>query len=137
MESAATHAGTVGFSKVMDMRDFNWQVAVFFGSWAMLALCSFIFFQFNKNPALKKKVFVWGHLIADALFLGFVAWIGFPILAFVIAIPAVALITVVNYWGTKFCPHCGKTLVHAYRTRFCSRCGQPLTQTESERPDTT
>lgn len=68
------------------MRNFDWQVAVFFGCWAMLAIGSFSFFRFNKNAVLKRTVLVWGHLFADIVFLGFMAWIGFPVQVVFLAI---------------------------------------------------
>ena len=74
------------------MRDFEWKSAVFFACWAVLTICSFAFFQFSKNAALKKTVLVWGHLLADVVFLGFVAWIGFPVQAFFLVIPALVVI---------------------------------------------
>jgi predicted amidophosphoribosyltransferase len=55
--------------------------------------------------------------------------------AFFFMVPALILITSLNFWGTKFCPACGKTMYNAYRAQFCSRCGQPLVQVESEPPD--
>jgi len=110
------------------VKNFDEQVVVFFGCWIALALGSFVFFRFSRSAALKKKVFRWGHLFADALFLGFMVWVGFPMQAFFLIIPALVLITTLNFWGTKFCPYCGKTMVHAYRAHFCSRCGQSLTQ---------
>lgn len=101
-------------------------VVLFFACCATIGIASFLFFQFNKNASLKKRVFRWGHLFAGAIFLGFIAWLGAPPPAFLLAIATVILVTFLSIWGTKFCPHCGKTLFHAYRVRFCTHCGQSL-----------
>ena len=90
------------------------QVAVvFFACCAAFGIGVFVFFWLNKNASLKRGVLLWGQLLADALMVGFMAWIGFPVQVFFLAIPALVLITALNLWGTKFCPYCGKTLIHA------------------------
>lgn len=118
------------------MGNVDLQFAAFFGCWIALAIGNFLFFQFNRNASLKKRVLGWDLFFTGALFLGFLAWIGLPAEAFFLVIPALALIAILNYWGTKFCPCCGKTMVNAYRATFCSRCGQPLSQKDSEPPKT-
>ncbi len=101
-------------------------IVLFFVCWAAIAIASVLLFQFNKNASLKKRLLPWFHLFADAVFVGFLGWLGAPLPAFLLVIPALMLITALNVWGTKFCPHCGRTSFHAYRARFCTRCGRPL-----------
>jgi hypothetical protein len=117
------------------VKNFDAQVAVFFGCWVALGIARFVFFQFNRNAALKKKVFRWGHVFMDALLLGFMGWVGFPMQVFYFAIPVLVLITILNIWGTQFCPRCGVSF-HAYRARFCARCGQSISEGESGPPNT-
>jgi hypothetical protein len=110
------------------------RIVVLVGCWIALCISSFLFFQFNTNAALKKKVLRWGHIIVDAVFLGFLAW-GLPMQVLFVATPAVVFITILNWWGTKFCPCCGRTMLNAYFARFCSRCGESLAEKDAEPPN--
>jgi hypothetical protein len=122
------------FLKVAIVNILNPEIAVFFGCWIALCIASFLFFQFNTNATLKKRVFRGGLLIADALFLGLSAW-NLPMQVLFVVTPGVVLITILNWWGTKFCPYCGKTMLNAYRAKFCSRCGESLAERDSYPPN--
>jgi hypothetical protein len=54
---------------------------------------------------------------------------GFPLEAFYVLAPAVALITFLNLRSVKFCNTCGKTLINQIpftAPKFCSKCGAKL-----------
>ena len=102
---------------------------VFFGVWIVLGIFSTGFFYLNKNAALKRKV--WPPFISAVgiLFLGFTWAMGVPAGTFFFAVPAVALITLLNLRTVTFCNSCGATLRSQNpfsRPAFCSKCGAKL-----------
>jgi hypothetical protein len=104
---------------------------VFFGVWVVLGLFSAGFFFLNKNAALKRKVWPPFLVATGMLFLGFMWAMGLPAEAFFLAVPAVALITLLNLRAVRFCNSCGATLMSQNpftRPTFCSKCGAKLTQ---------
>jgi hypothetical protein len=105
--------------------------------WMLLCLSGFLFSILCRNSSLKKKVFVVGYLVGDLVFLGFLAWVGFPLVVLVFVVPFVALVTIFSIWSTKFCPRCGRTITNAYLLQFCPRCGEPLARKEPGPPGAT
>jgi len=104
---------------------------VFFGVWVVLGLFSTGFFYFNKNAVLKRKV--WPPFLGAVgiLFLGFMWAMGVPPETFFLAVPAVALITLLNLRIMRFCNSCGATLKSQNpfaKPAFCSKCGAKLEQ---------
>ena len=99
------------------------------GVWVLLGVASLLFFQFNKNARLKKRILPFFIVGAGILFiLLFVPWTGRPmILLFVL--PAVALMTYLNLKMIRLCDSCGSTVtsnVWFAKSNFCSKCGARL-----------
>ena len=100
--------------------------------WCLLGLTSFLFFHFNRNATLKRRVFPAFMIVVGAMFLGVVYYfIGWQQpLVFVGAVPAVVVISYLNIRMTRFCESCGRTLYRQplfSKPRFCSHCGAKLT----------
>ena len=104
---------------------------VFFGVWVVLGLFSAGFFFLNRNASLKRKLWLPLIIATGVLFLGFMWAMGFPQEAFFLAVPAVALITLLNLRTVRFCNSCGATLMSQNpfaKPAFCSKCGAKLEQ---------
>lgn len=104
---------------------------IFFGVWAVLGLLSAGFFFLNRNASLKRKVWPPFNIFTGLLFIGFIWAMGFPAHVLYIAVPAVALITLLNLRAMQFCGSCGATLMNQNplsRPAFCSKCGAKLEQ---------
>src|SRR5437764_202092 len=72
-------------------------VATFIVTWVALGISSFLFFQFNKNATLKRRIFVPFVIITGILFGCFVAFMTRGHLEILyIAIPMIALISFLN-----------------------------------------
>lgn len=87
-------------------------VPVFVVVWVALGLASFLFFQFNRNTALKRTVFPIFIIVIGIIFGGFVYFIMgrlHPQILY-LAIPAIILISFLNIRTTRFCDSCGRTL---------------------------
>lgn len=104
----------------------------FFIGWALLGLASFLFFNFNRDAKLKKRVFPVFIVGTGVVFATFAAYVtGWRLAPLLIMLPLVGLITLINLRSTKFCAGCGRTL---YRqsffgpTKFCPHCGSDLEQ---------
>jgi hypothetical protein len=102
---------------------------VFAVTWIVLCVVSWGFFFFNKNGALKRKVFL-PFLIGTALlFLGFAAAMGIPLHVLPFIAAALVLITFLNYRVTRFCDTCGRSTIGQnpfLPPQFCSKCGAAL-----------
>ena len=102
---------------------------IFFATWVVLGVLSFAFFTFNRNAALKRKVWT-PFVVATALiFVGFIWLVGAPSQVLYVAGPAVALITMLNIRTTRFCDSCGRTIFAQNpfsRPEFCHKCGAKL-----------
>ena len=113
----------------MNFLDTEQGFPVFFIVWIALTIGSGLFFWLNRNAELKRKVLPPLLLVAGALFIGFIWVSGAPVNLLYIAIPLVALITILNIRGIKFCDACGSTL-HSQNpfspSKFCSKCGAEL-----------
>lgn len=102
---------------------------IFFAVWVCLALFSLAFFFLNNNAKLKRRVLPPFAVFAGLLFLGFTWLMGFPWPVFIIGVPSVAWITVLNMRNIKFCDACGRTTFSRNSwspPQSCSRCGAPL-----------
>ena len=98
----------------------------FFVIWAALCLVVWTFYWKGSLDAKRRwhPRIVFGSAI---LFLGFVALMTPS--ALVLAVPAVAAISVLNFKMTKFCAACGATQIQNppwITIRFCSKCGASL-----------
>ncbi len=102
---------------------------MFFGTWVVLGIISFIIFFVSKDAQLKRKLWKTFVIGTGALFIGFVYLMGFGDEAFYIMVPAVILISFLNIRVTKFCDACGKTIINQNflgKPEFCSKCGEKL-----------
>jgi len=111
------------------MLDPDQVVLTFFIFWAVLGIGGGSFFFFSKNVELKRKLHPVFVFSAGILFILFAYLLRLPVIAFVITIPAVIFITMVNLKVTKFCDECGKTNVSHNPfsiPKFCSKCGAAL-----------
>ena len=99
---------------------------IFVATWVVLGILSFAFFTFNKNAALKRKVRTPFVVAVGILFVCFVWLAGAPSKVLYVAVPAMALITMLNIRTTRFCNSCGKTIYTQNpfsRPEFCYKCG--------------
>jgi hypothetical protein len=114
-------------------------IACFLGTWIVL-FCVNVYVLFGRRDAsFKRKWFRRMVFLTSGLFILFVAAIaassGLPIpwpflLCFLV--PTVILIAWLNLKLTKFCDHCGATILPGnflVRPRYCPRCGTPLDAT--------
>ncbi len=104
-------------------------ILTFFIVWAVLGIGGGSFFFFIKNADLKRKLHPAFVISAGILFILFAYLLRLPTIAFVIIIPAVMFITIVNLKVTKFCDECGKTNVSQNPfsiPKYCSKCGAAL-----------
>ena len=99
--------------------------------WGALGLGSFLFFHFNRNAALKRRIWPAFIILVGAIFGGFMYYSGFrQPQAFYIFGPALIIISFLNIRTTRFCGSCGKTLYRQpifSRIQFCPYCGAELT----------
>jgi hypothetical protein len=99
--------------------------------WLLLGLGSFLFFQFNRNAALKRKV--WPVVIvAVGLVFGSLVYFGMgrqqPQVLYLM-VPGIVLVSFLNIRTVRFCDSCGRTLYRQpifSRTQFCPHCGTKL-----------
>jgi hypothetical protein len=103
---------------------------VFMVFWLLLGLASFLFFQFNRNAALKRRVWPPFMIIIGVIFAAFLWHVtnGYSE-ALLFMVPAIVIISILNIRLTRFCDACGRTL-HAQpfcsRPAFCKYCGTKL-----------
>ena len=103
---------------------------VFAICWVALGIASFVFFHFNLQAALKRRVFPFFVVAVGIIFGAFLIYMtrGFSQVLF-IAVPMIALITFLNIRMTRLCDSCGRTLYRQpvfTRPGFCPHCGAQL-----------
>jgi hypothetical protein len=107
-------------------------IALFLATWIVLLAVSFGVFYFGRNAALKRKWFPPFVMLVGILFVAFVAAINFTARQgqlswdmIVFAACGSVLFTYLNLKLTKFCDHCGVTVVPQMvrLPKFCPRCG--------------
>jgi hypothetical protein len=105
----------------------------FIGTWLVLMALGFYLFHWNRDATFKKKYFPWFVIFGGILLVVFMGLVGFPREAFLLMVPAVALVSFLNIRGTRFCSSCGHTNIN--QTMFflppkhCSGCGAKLNDT--------
>ena len=102
---------------------------IFFGTWVVLGIISFLLFFVSKNATLKRKLWPPFVIGIGILFAVFVYLMGFPIETFAIMGPAIILITFLNLRNMKFCDSCGKSIMSQNpfsRMEYCPKCGAKL-----------
>ena len=100
---------------------------MFFAFWVALGLASFLFFHFNRDAALKRRVFPFFVITVGLIFGAFLIYMtrGSSQVLF-LAVPMIALITFLNIRCTRFCGSCDRTLYKQpvfTRPGFCPHCG--------------
>ncbi len=103
-------------------------MSFFFPIWAIFVI-SGLFFWFNKNAALKRRLFPYFMIAAALVMVIFVFFSGIPPQALFIVIPAVALISFLNIRSIKFCDSCGRTINSQNPfspAEYCQKCGAKL-----------
>ena len=101
----------------------------FFATWIALGIASMWFVYLDRNVARKKRLLPVFIIGSGALFVGFVFWMSgdLRILAFVL--PAVALISFLNFRRIRVCSACGRTIHSGMwftKAEYCSKCGARL-----------
>jgi membrane-associated HD superfamily phosphohydrolase len=91
----------------------NERFAVFFGIWVVLGTSSFVFFTFNNDAPLKRRLHRFFIILIGVLFVIFTTWMSGSTQALGFLIPAVFIITILNLMTTKLCNSCGSTLYNA------------------------
>lgn len=102
---------------------------IFFVFWIALAVAGFFLFYANKNVRFKKKYFPWYVIFSSILFLSFTVKMGTPLETLFFIVPVLALITFLNIRATKFCDHCGRTIINQMwftKAEYCAKCGARL-----------
>ncbi len=102
---------------------------VYFISYGLLALLTYIFIYRNKDINLKRKwhthVCIANSLLFFIVILFFVLY-GFPFQTIYMTIPALIFITYIQIKTTIFCDSCGKmssSVSFIKKDSFCSKCG--------------
>ena len=101
----------------------------FLATWVVIILSALVFFTFNKNAALKRKMWTPYLVGVGILFVGFIWLEGPPPRVLSMDAPAVALIVIYHIWSTRFCDSCGRTNLTQNpfsRPKFCYKCGAKL-----------
>ncbi len=99
--------------------------------WGLLGLGSALFFRFNRNASLKRRLWPTVHIIEGFLFM-VVCWFGTGMHQpemYWFMVPAVALISFLNIRSARFCDSCGRTLYRQNalsRLPDCPHCGACL-----------
>jgi predicted RNA-binding Zn-ribbon protein involved in translation (DUF1610 family) len=113
----------------------TWLLFFVFAAWLVLWLGSIAFFHFNKNAALKRKlwpIMVVGH---GVLFLMYVWFMGFTGKGIYFVVSAVAFISLLSL-STKFCDSCGNNIQGLFSgVEYCPRCGSKLRPQDLSRLD--
>lgn len=102
---------------------------IFLGVWVLLTLLSAGFLFFNKNAALKRRIWPAFVISIGVLFLVFTAARGTPPQSLLVIAPVIALITFLNLRLIKFCDACGATITRQSRSAksaSCPKCGAKL-----------
>jgi hypothetical protein len=106
------------------------EFVVFMVVWFILGLTSFLFFKFNRNATLKRRVWAPFVIIIGVIFAAFVWHMsGGSLAVLVFMVPVIVLISVLNIRLTRFCQSCGRTLEaqpFSSPGLYCKYCGAKL-----------
>ena len=102
---------------------------VFFVTWIVLGVFSWLFFTFYKNIPFKRKILPLFLIFVGLLFIFFLYLMGSPAMFYWIAVPGVLVITALNMYAIRFCDECGKVFnkFPFQNIRYCAKCGAKLT----------
>ena len=106
------------------------EFVVFMICWTILGIASFLFFQFNRNAALKRRIWPPFIIIIGFIF-GLFVWhmSGGRREVLLFMVPAIVIISLLNIRLTRFCQSCGRTLQaqpFSSAGSFCKYCGAKL-----------
>ena len=99
--------------------------------WMALGIASWVFFAFNRNAALKRRVWPVVAVGTGALFVAIVWHMTSTPDVLVFMVLAVLVITLLNLRAAKFCGACGRTHWNQNpfgSVDFCSKCGARFEQ---------
>lgn len=101
----------------------------YFGIWFVLSILISAFFWFNKNAALKRRLWPPVMILSAFLFLFFISQMGENAPSLFIMTPLAALAAFLNIRGVRFCSECGK--IHLPKSlffppKYCLKCGADL-----------
>lgn len=106
------------------------EFVVFMVFWIVLGVTSFLFFQFNRNASLKRRIWSPFVIIIGIIFASFVWHMsGGSREVFLFMLPAILIISVLNIRLTRFCQSCGRTLQaqpFSSAGSYCKYCGAKL-----------
>ena len=102
---------------------------IFFGTWVVLGIVSWVFFTFYKNISVKRKILPPWLIFIGVLFIFFIYLMGAPVQAYWIVVPAIIVITALNMYVIRFCDSCGKVFnkFPFQGIKYCAKCGAELT----------
>ncbi len=110
------------------MSEINQTHLILIVTWVLACALGTLFFIFNKNAKLKRKVWpvvaigVGIAFIAMGYFMGILSRL--PLM-----VPMVIIITFFNIRSMKFCDNCGKTISHKAlfsKLEYCPKCGSKM-----------
>ena len=111
------------------MPDRDTVMVVFFATWGVLGLASWIFFVRYKNIQVKRKILPPYLILIGLLFLFFVYLLQMPSQVYWVVVPGIGLITYFNIITIKFCDNCGASInkFPLSKIRYCAKCGAEIT----------
>jgi len=106
----------------------------FFIVWIILGILYHIFYFFNKDTKLKRKLYPWTLFLSGILFILFLFWLGIhkwksSYIAVPMMILSIIVIVILNIKFTKFCGSCGKMIylpAFMIKIKYCPKCGAEL-----------
>jgi len=102
---------------------------IFFITWIVLGIASWIFFTFYKNIPRKRKLLPPFLIFVGILFLFFMYLMRAPVQFYWIAVPGIIIITAGNMYSIRFCDSCGKVFnkFPFSKIKYCAKCGAEIT----------
>jgi hypothetical protein len=102
---------------------------IFIATWIILGISSFVFFYLGKNGRLKRRLWPVNVVFVGILFVVFVSLMKLPREMYIMLIPSIFLISVMNMFMVKFCLSCGHMVMIQNpfkRPNKCSKCNSEL-----------
>jgi hypothetical protein len=102
---------------------------LFFAVWVALGVAGGVFFYWNHDVALKRRLLPIYTTVVGAVFAGFLWYSTRDPRLLMVACPVIALITYLNIRNTFFCDACGRATVNSIwwtKAEYCAKCGASL-----------
>ena len=99
---------------------------IFFGTWIVLAIFSYLVFYSGKNVARKRKLWRPFISLVGIMVVAFMYILGSGIEALYVMVPAVILMVIYNFCAVQFC-ECGHMDISQNpfsKSEYCSKCGE-------------